>query len=121
MKPAAFAFLALCLATPSAFAAPAQNGPWQTALSLSQTPVQNLTHWDYVNPDAPKGGLVRLNSLGGFDTFNPLLPQGEPADGLGLVYETLMAPSLSDSNSSYPLIADAVAFPPDISSATFRM
>jgi len=111
MKTAAFALAAL-LALPVAPAAadPAQNGPWLTAISLINPDIKPLTdHWDYVNPNAPKGGLVRLNGLGGFDTFNPILPEGEPADGLGLVYQRLMTASMSDSNSSYPLIASALA------------
>ena len=112
---------ALSLAAFPAIADPAQNGPWLTALSLSGDAKPLAEHWDYVNPNAPKGGLVRLSALGGFDTFNPILPEGESAYGLGLVYETLMTGSMSDSNSSYPLIADAFAFPPDISSATFRI
>jgi microcin C transport system substrate-binding protein len=112
---------ALSLAAFPALADPAQNGPWLTALSLSGDAKPLAEHWDYVNPNAPKGGLVRLSALGGFDTFNPILPEGESAYGLGLVYETLMTASMSDSNSSYPLIADAFAFPPDISSATFRI
>ncbi len=106
-----------------ALADPAQNGPWLTGIIANGTVkyAPGFAHWDYVNTNAPKGGIVRLNSLGGFDTLNPILPEGEPADGLGLVYETLMTSSLSDSNASYSLIADAVAFPPDISSATFRI
>jgi microcin C transport system substrate-binding protein len=112
---------ALSLTAFPALADPAQNGPWLTALSLSGDAKPLAEHWDYVNPNAPKGGLVRLSALGGFDTFNPILPEGESAYGLGLVYETLMTASMSDSNSSYPLIADAFAFPPDISSATFRI
>ena len=122
MKPALLALAALTFSALPAFADPAQNGPWLTAFSLTNpNPPQVGEHWDYVNPNAPKGGLVRLNSLGGFDTFNPILPQGEAADGLMLVYQTLMTASLSDSSSSYPLIASALAFPPDISSTTFKI
>src|SRR3569623_259536 len=122
MKSAVLAFtLPLLLAAAPAFADPAQNGPWITAFSLTDPNIKPVTdHWRYVNPDAPKGGLVRLSSLGGFDTFNPILPQGEPGDGLGLVYESLMQPSFDDSNSSFPLIANAFAYPPDVSSTTFR-
>ena len=113
----------LSLAVGPAVADPAQNGPWlvgtDMVTALKYAP--GFKHWDYVNPDAPKGGLVRLNALGSFDTFNPILPEGEAADGLGLVYETLMGPALDESGSEYSLIADAVAFPPDISSATFRI
>ena len=75
------ALLSLC-AVP-AFADPAQNGPWLTAISLVNPDAKPVTdHWDYVNPNAPKGGLVRLNAFGGFDTFNPILPEGEPAQSL---------------------------------------
>jgi microcin C transport system substrate-binding protein len=112
----------LALALP-AVADPAQNGPWLNATSLIGQPKYppGFKHYDYVNPNAPKGGLVRLSSMGSFDTFNPILPQGEPVDGLGLVYESLMDRSLDEASSEYGLLADAVAFPPDISSATFRM
>jgi microcin C transport system substrate-binding protein len=127
MKIAAFT-LALALGVASlalpAAADPAQNGPWHYATSLIGTPKypENFKHYDYVNPDAPKGGMARLASFSGtFDTFNPILPEGTPADGLGLVYQTLMDRSLDEDSTEYPLLADAVAFPADISSATFRM
>ena len=121
-KALALAFAATLFAAP-AFADPAQNGPWLHATSLIGQPKypEGFKHYDYVNPNAPKGGMARLSSMGSFDTFNPILPQGEPADGLGLVYETLMDRSLDESSAEYGLLADAVAFPPDISSATFRM
>ena len=122
MKLALAAVALLSLTTLPALADPAQNGPWITSLSLINDPPLPLNgHWDYANPDAPKGGLARMFAFGTFDTFNPILPQGQPAIALGLVYETLMTPSLSDSSSQYPLIADAVAYPPDISSVTFRL
>ena len=122
MKSLLLAFAVLSLATLPATADPAQNGPWLTAFSLIDPNIKPITdHFDYVNPNAPKGGLVRLSSLGGFDTFNPILPEGEAADGLGLVYQTLMTPSFSDASSSFPLIASALAFPPDISSTTFKI
>jgi microcin C transport system substrate-binding protein len=116
-------FAAMAMAAP-ALADPAQNGPWLHGTSLMgelKYP-EGFKHYDYVNPDAPKGGLVRLSSLNAtFDTFNPLPPDGTPVDGLGLVYETLMQPALDQSSTEYGLLADAVAYPPDISSATFRM
>src|SRR3954465_11319256 len=106
MKPAALALvLSFSALSFPALADPAQNGPWLTAFSLlNPNPPPVGAHWDYVNPNAPKGGVARQFAFGGFDTFNPILPQGEPADGLGLVYQTLMGNSLSDSSSSYPLI-----------------
>ncbi len=128
MKTAALAVVLMLVTLSSitvpASADPAQNGPWQHATSLTGAPKypEGFAHYDYVNPSAPKGGSVRLASLSGtFDTFNPILPQGAAADGLGMVYETLMDRSLDESAAEYSLLADAVAFPPDISSATFRM
>jgi microcin C transport system substrate-binding protein len=114
---------ALIFTVAPAVADPADNGPWQHATSLTGEPKYpaGFARFDYVNPDAPKGGLVRLDASGSFDTFNPILPEGEPADGLGLVYETLAERPLDDTNASYGHIAEAWAFPPDISSTTFRI
>lgn len=81
----------------------------------------DFEHFDYVNPDAPKAGLFRDAEMGGFDTFNPILPQGEPAIGLGLIYETLFTPSYDEILTDYGLLAEAVSYPEDVSSVTFRM
>ena len=42
---------------------------------------EGFARFDYVNPDAPKGGTVRLGDMGSFDTFNPILPQGRGGAG----------------------------------------
>ncbi len=123
MNKLAAALLVLSALTAPALADPAQNGPWQHATSLLGEPKYpaGFAHFDYVDPDAPKGGLVRLEALGGFNTFNPILPEGEPANGLGLVYETLTERPLDETYASYGHIAEAWAYPPDISSTTFRL
>jgi microcin C transport system substrate-binding protein len=114
---------ALLFSAVPAIADPAQNGPWNHATSLLGEPKYpaGFPHFGYVNVDAPKGGLVRLDAMGSFDTFNPILPEGEPGDGIGLVYETLTETPLDDTNASYGHIAEAWAFPPDYSSTTFRL
>jgi len=96
---------------------------WVHATSLTDTPKypEGFTHFDYVNVDAPKGGTVRLGDMGGFDTFNPILPKGEGAAGIGLLFETLMTPSLDEVNTSYGLLAEALKVAPDYGSVTFRM
>ncbi len=101
----------------------AENGPWLTGTSLTGTPkhLSGFAHYDYVNPDAPKGGTVRQFANGTFDTFNPVPSQGQLGDGIGLVYESLLDASLDEDSTEYGLLADALAFPSDISSATFRM
>ncbi|WMT88157.1 extracellular solute-binding protein [Pelagibacterium sp. 26DY04] len=100
-----------------------QDGEWRHALALDAEPKYpaGFEMFDYVNPDAPKGGTVRMSALGGFDTFNPVLPLGEAAGGLGLVYETLMTPSGDETSVSYGLLAEAVRYPDDFSSVTFRL
>lgn len=101
----------------------AQDRVWHHATSLIGEPkyAEGFKHFDYVNPDAPKGGTVRLSEMGGFDTFNPILPQGEPASGLGLVYETLTTSSEDELSTEYGAIAEASSFPDDYSSVTFRL
>lgn len=78
-------------------------------------------HFDYVNPQAPKGGTLRLSVSGTFDTFNPLLAKGETASGLTLVYDTLMKSAEDEITSSYGLLVEGISYPDDISKATFRL
>jgi len=93
------------------------------ALSLIGEPKYpaDFTHFDYVNPDAPKGGRVRMAAIGSFDSLNPVLYRGEKAVGLGLVYESLMSDSIDEPSTSYGLIAEWASYPPDYSSVTFKL
>lgn len=93
------------------------------ALSLIGAPKYpaDFQHFDYVNPDAPKGGQVRIGDIGSFDSLNPVLYRGEAAGGLGLVYENLMYDSLEEPSTSYGLIAEWASYPPDYSSVTFKL
>jgi microcin C transport system substrate-binding protein len=93
------------------------------ALSLIGEPKYpaGFAHFDFVNPDTPKGGLVRLAEIGSFDSLNPVLYKGQAAAGLGLVYENLMADSLDEPSTSYGLIAEWASYPPDYSSVTFKL
>lgn len=125
MKFAALAISALMLLAPAfpAFAQQDKPDTWLHASSAIGEPKypEGFTHFDYVNVDAPKGGAVRMGALGGFDTFNPILPKGEAASGLGLVYQTLMTPSQDEVLTDYGLLAEALKFPADYSSVTYRM
>ncbi len=93
------------------------------ALSLIGTPQYkaDFPHFGYVNPDAPKGGLVRMADIGSFDSLNPVLYRGDAAAGLALVYETLMLDSLDEPSTSYGLIAEWASYPDDYSSVTFKL
>ena len=85
--------LVVALAVLSALSLPvkAQEANFQIGTSsigeLKYKP--GFKRFDYVNPDAPKGGTLNLSTTGTFDTFNPLLSKGELADGSPLVFETL--------------------------------
>jgi microcin C transport system substrate-binding protein len=107
-----------------AAAAEAEDAPvHHHALSLTGEPKYpaDFDHFDFVNPDAPKGGMVRIADIGSFDSVNPVLYKGEAATGLGLVYENLMADSLDEPSTSYGLIAEWASYPPDYSSVTFHL
>ena len=121
-------FAPLCAALlVAALAAPAwaqtPTDVWSHAFTMEGQPKYpaDYTHFDYVNVDAPKGGTVRLGAMGGFDTFNPILPKGEVASGIGLIYETLFTRSLDEVNSAYGLLAEAMNVADDFGAVTFRM
>lgn len=117
--------LAGLMALGLAFPAAAQTAPgnWTNSFIMEGTPKYgpDFTHFDYVNVDAPKGGTVRLSDLGGFDTFNPILPKGEVAGGVGLLYETLLVPSVDEVGTYYGRLAKELKIAPDYGSVTFRI
>ena len=115
--------LAVVLAASGAGPASADEKTWHVGTSLIGEAKYGpgFTHFDYVNPDAPKGGRVNLSETGSFDTLNPILAKGELATATGLVFETLMTPSMDEISAEYGLLAEAISYPDDYSSATFRL
>lgn len=93
------------------------------ALSLIGEPrfPADFKHFDWVNPDAPKGGVVRFAVEGTFDSLNPYSIKGMSAGGVGMIYDSLMAGSADEPSTEYGLVAAWVSFPPDYSSATFGL
>jgi microcin C transport system substrate-binding protein len=77
--------------------------------------------FDYVNPEAPKGGRARLFALGSFDSLNPFTFKGSAAGIVGQTFDTLMDASLDEAGSEYGLIAEAVKKPDDFSWVTYRI
>ncbi len=81
----------------------------------------DFRHFDYVNPRAPKGGEVKFAAIGSFDTFNPFVIKGQPATGIGFVFETLMTNSADEAFSGYGLIAETIEVPEDRSWVIFTL
>ncbi|MCC6777121.1 MAG: ABC transporter substrate-binding protein [Hyphomicrobiales bacterium] len=83
----------------------------------------DFKHFNYVNPQAPKSGAVRLMALGTFDNFNQVMAglKGLFAAAAGTICDTLMVASLDEASTHYGLIAEAVSHPPDFTSTTFRL
>ena len=106
-----------------ATAAPAQESVWLHALSLMGQPryAPGFKHFDYVNPAAPKGGVLRLSTEGSFDSLNFVPVRGTAAAGLTLIYDALMVQSFDEVSTEYGLLAEAVRHPPDFSSVTYRL
>jgi peptide/nickel transport system substrate-binding protein len=76
----------------------------------------------YANPDAPKGGRLRLGLSGSFDTLNPLIVKGEKVAGVReFCVESLMTRSLDEPFTLYPLLAESVEMPEDRTSITFHL
>jgi microcin C transport system substrate-binding protein len=78
----------------------------------------DFQHFDYVNPDAPKGGILRQRDIGGFDSFNPFIPKGN-AVGVGLIYDSLTYHSPDEPFTEYGLLAERIDKAPDNSYVRF--
>ncbi|MDR3098099.1 MAG: extracellular solute-binding protein [Paraburkholderia sp.] len=85
---------------------------------------QDFKHFDYVNPDAPRGGTLVLanpDRLTSFDKFNPFTMRGNAAPGLGMIFESLTTGSMDEVASAYGLLADDIRIAPDRLSVTFHL
>lgn len=82
---------------------------------------ENFTHFDYANPDAPKGGEVKLGVAGTFDTFNPYILKGTPAAGSTMLHCSLLENSADEPDSMYSYLAEKVEVAPDHKSVTFTL
>ncbi|MGB0934475.1 MAG: extracellular solute-binding protein [Alphaproteobacteria bacterium] len=86
----------------------------------------DFKHFDYVNPDAPKGGDVTMVAFGSFDSFNPFVVKGTPAAGMSplhpsLMYATLMMHSQDEAISSYCYVAKSVHVAEDRALVKFKI
>ncbi len=81
----------------------------------------DFTHLEYTNPDAPKGGQIRLATSGTFDSLNQFALKGVAAPGLGMVYQTLMANTDDEPFSEYGLVAKTIEMPEDRSFVVFNL
>jgi len=106
-------------------AALADNKDWRHGVSLfgDLKYSAGFRYFEYVNVDAPKGGTARGIAIGTFDNFNAVVAgvKGSIAAGIDFVYETLLVSSLDEVSSEYGLLAEAVSFPADFSSTTYRL
>ena len=85
---------------------------------------EGFAHFDYVNPNAPRGGTLTLPNPGqrtSFDKFNPFTLRGVTAPGIELMFESLAEGSADEVSSIYGLLAEDIAVAPDHLSATFRI
>lgn len=101
-------------------ALPAQAEP-RHAIAMHGDPKYpaGFAHFDYVNPDAPKGGSLRRAAQGTFDNLNPFIVKGVEAAGSSLPFETLLISAADEPFSEYGLLAESIDTPPDRSWATF--
>lgn len=106
------------LASSAAFAEP------QHGIAMHGAPLHDpdFEHFSYANPDAPKGGDLKLAAIGSFDSLNPLIIKGVSGGGIrDYVFESLMARAYDEPFSLYGLLAETVETPDDRSWVEFRL
>ena len=112
-------------------AAPAisQDVSPKSAIAMHGTPKYggaDFSHFDYVNPDAPKGGTLNQHVIGTFDSLNPYIIKGVAAGGLTflgntLINEALVVQSYDEPFSQYGLLAKTIEMPEDRSWVIFNL
>ena len=81
----------------------------------------DFSHFDYVNPDAPQGGTLRLAAPGTFDSFHVYSMRGISHQFLEYIYDPLMVRSADEVDAYYPLIAQKIEYAKDYSYVLFHL
>ncbi|CDN56621.1 ABC-type oligopeptide transport system, periplasmic component [Neorhizobium galegae bv. officinalis bv. officinalis str. HAMBI 1141] len=104
-------------------AATAQEPKWRHGMAVVgdlKLPA-DFKQLPYVDVNTPKAGELRLGDEGTFDNLNLVIDRGTAASGVSLIYDTLMKRSEDEVFGTYGLLAEAVSYPDDVSSVTFRL
>ncbi|WP_252179953.1 extracellular solute-binding protein [Endozoicomonas sp. 4G] len=103
------------LALVTCFAWGSDTIPLKHAISLFGEPKyqKDFKHFDYANPNAPKGGEFRQAVIGQFDSITPYVDRGSAAAGSYLLYDSLLQRSWDEPLSKYGLIAETIELDPD--------
>ena len=120
MRRFAAAAFALTLGTAAASAAPSHGISVFGDLKYPD----GFTHFDYVNPDAPKGGRMSLigpSAIDTFDSFNGYILRGDPVQGYELMFDSLMARADDEPDAMYGLVAKTADIAEDRKSVTFAL
>jgi microcin C transport system substrate-binding protein len=81
----------------------------------------DFKYFEYVNPDAPKGGKLRIHSVGSYDSLNPFTFKGDATAYGAISTEALMTSSLDEPSTMYGLVANEVWYPDDFSQVIYRL
>lgn len=113
----------LLLLTQNAYASCPSGASCTHAIAMFGEPkyAEDFTHFDYVNPDAPKGGDVKLAAIGTFDSLNNFILKGIPAAGVGMIYDTLLVSSDDEPFTKYGLLAESIELPEDRNWVSFTL
>ena len=120
MTPVIFfsAVFAVLLSPPTLAADPAHG----IAMHGQPALAAGFPHLPYANPQAPKGGVIKLGQIGSFDSLNPFIVQGVAAYGIREnIYESLLGRSADEPFSLYGLLARSIEVPEDRGSITFHL
>lgn len=90
-------------------------------LDLKAAYPKDFPHWNYVRPDAPKGGKLVLGAFGSFDTLNDMTTDGTEAAGVSGIYEALITGNLDELNTYYADVAESFVVSDDKLSIIFTM
>ena len=121
MRPLILAISVLCLTANAVYA---QDPAPVHGVAMHGEPKYgpDFSHFDYVNPYAPKGGTLRVGvPQGSFDSLNNFIIRGNPASGLGSLYDTLVTSSSDEAFTQYGLIAESIEMPEDRSWVIFNL